>query len=48
MTAPSGPEISRYDIAVEVTLRLLTLMLDVKVWRLMLLIEHPNNDSEER
>ncbi len=42
------PDVTSDDFPVEVALGLLALILCVEMRRLMLLIEHPNDDSEER
>jgi hypothetical protein len=42
------PDVTRDDFPVEVTPGLSALMLRVEMGRLVLLIEHPNHDSEER
>ncbi len=47
---PGGPRanIACYDPPVQVTFRLLALILGVEVGRLVFLVEHPNDNPEER
>src|SRR5207244_902341 len=46
-TSGLGIDVSGYHLAIEIKLRLLTLVLGMEVRRLMLPVEHTNHDSKE-